>query len=152
MKSNLFEIFILTHVITSSIFLLLAIFVLWRSITGWIKNLVFTPKDKLLDKVFLILLYFELILGIVMFFFIKRPDELSSISEATQNVSLRYWAIIHFSSMTFALFFCQIGWIFISHSKSSVSKFKYASLYYGMAIIITLTTLGIYVSGKFFGA
>jgi len=148
MSNNLFHIFISIHVITSSIFLLLGFYVLARSGWGWIMDISFTPTDKKLDKLFLILLYFELLLGIIMFFFIKRPDEISSINEAVHQSSLRYWAVIHFSSMVFALFFCQIGWIFINRTKSSRSKFKYVFIYYGTGILITLVTLGYYISQK----
>lgn len=146
---NLFNYFIFVHVISSTLFLLLGIFVLWRSFWGWFKQLEFTYKDKLLDRIFLILLYFELFLGIIMFFFIKRPDDINNVNEAVRQSSLRYWAILHFSSMTFALFFCQIGWIFLTHTKSSGSKFKYAFIYYGTAILITLITLGYYVYRKY---
>ena len=149
MNNSLFNIFIYAHVISSSLFLLLGVFVLMRSFRGWLKKLPFTSRDRLLNKTFLVLLYFELLMGILLFFFIKRPDEIRNVYEAVRNSSLRYWAVIHFSSMTFALFFCQIGWIFISHTKSSEAKFKYTFIYYGTALLITFITLGYYIFGKY---
>ncbi|MCD6202697.1 MAG: hypothetical protein J7K46_12910 [Bacteroidales bacterium] len=149
MRNSLFNYFIYIHVVSSSLFLLLGIFVLWRSLRGWIKQMVFTSKDKLLNKSFLILLYFELFMGIILFFFVKRPDEIANVNEAVRNSSLRYWAIIHFSSMTFALFFCQIGWIFLNRAKSSENKFKYTFIYYGTVILITVITLGYYILRKY---
>ncbi len=130
-------------------FLMLGLYVLWRSLNGWIRNLEFTNRDRLFDKWFLFLLYFELFMGIILFFLVKRPDKINNLNEAVRQSSLRYWSVLHFSSMTFALFFCQIGWIFLKHTRSSKSKFKYAFIYFGTAILITVITLGYYIFRKY---
>lgn len=145
---SIFDYFIRIHVVTSIIFLLIGLGVISRSLWGWTHNLSYGKTDKLLGWTFIIFLYFELFMGIVMYFFLRRPYEIQNINEAMRQSDLRFWAVIHFSTMLFVLIFCQIGWIFTLNSKLSEKKFKFSFIYFGSGILITIISLGYYILQK----
>ena len=100
----MYKFLVLLHIITSSLFLAVAIATTVRSIAGWSKNLSYSNTDKYLRTFFMVLLYLTLIHGIIMYFFID-PSAKSAVDaqHELQRVSLRFWVVEHFYFMTFAL-------------------------------------------------
>ena len=141
----MYRLFVLLHIITSSLFLVMAIATTVRSIVGWSKNLSYSRIDNYLRYIFLILLYLTLIHGIVMYFFID-PSSKSAVDpqHALKQASLRFWVVEHFYFMTFALILAQIGGIFIRKTTKDKNRFAYASFYYGIATLITIISVTFY--------
>lgn len=137
---------IIFHIITSCIFMLVAITLSVRSIQGWLKNLPYTRTDKYMATFFLMLLYLTLINGIIMYFFID-PSVKSSpdIQHALKRSALRFWVVEHFYSMTFALILSQIGGVFIRKTNIDKNRFAYATFYYGTATLITIVSMAFYL-------
>lgn len=141
----MYRLMILFHIMTSCIFMLVAIALTIRSITGWTKNLKYSKADEYLGFLFLMLLYLTLVNGIIMYFFID-PSVKSSmdIQQALKRASLRFWVIEHFYFMTFALILSQIGRILIRKTTLDKSRYAYASFYYGTATFITIVSVIFY--------
>jgi hypothetical protein len=137
--------FINFHVVFSITFSMIAISLTFRSLYGWIRNVDFTKWDNYLGITYLFFLYADLIQGIILYFFLKRPDEAWSTIQAMEYSSIRFWAIKHFSIMLFVVILSQIGRIFTTRRIDSRKKFKYAFFYYGAATFITLTSVGMYL-------
>jgi hypothetical protein len=141
----MYKFFILQHIITSSVFLLVAVAYTFRSVIGWSKNLTYTKTDKYISYLFLILLYLTLVNGFIMYFFIAPSSKTAmDIHYAMKRASLRFWAVEHFYFMTFALILTQIGSIFIRKTTNNKSRFGYTSFYYGIATLITMVSLSFY--------
>jgi hypothetical protein len=127
-------------------FLIVAIAITVRSVTGWSKGLVYSRTDIYLKNIFMVLLYLTLIHGIIMYFFID-PSAKSAVDvqHAVKRASLRFWVVEHFYFMTFALILAQIGGIFIRKTTVDRNRFVYASFYYGIATLITIVSLAFYL-------
>jgi hypothetical protein len=136
---------IVIHVITSMLFVLVAITVTTRSVAGYYKSRVYTISDKYLAGVFMGLLYLTLVNGGIMFFFIDALLKSSTdVHLALKRASMRFWVVEHFYVMTFALILSQIGRIFILRTTIDRNKFAYASFYYGMTTCITFISMVFY--------
>lgn len=141
----MYKFMILLHIITSSVFIVVAIAITARSIAGWSKNLNYSKTDKYLRNLFMVLLYLTLVHGIIMYFFIDPASKSSVvIQHAIKRASLRFWVVEHFYFMTFALIMAQIGGIFISKTTIDKNRFAYASFYYGIATLITIISMTFY--------
>lgn len=141
----MYKFLVLLHIITSCLFLLVAIATTVRSIAGWSKGFNYSSTDKYLRIIFMILLYLTLIHGIIMYFFID-PSSKSAVDaqHALKQASLRFWVVEHFYFMTFALILAQIGGIFIRKTTIDKNRFAYASFYYGIATLITIISVTFY--------
>ena len=133
------------HLFVSSIFILLGFIILYRSVRGWISSRPYTRIDHAGSIGFLSLLYVQFFLGLMLYFFLgsaERSGELS-MEEAQHNYNLQYWVIEHFSIMIFALFLSQVGRIFISKSGSDIQKHKKVIFYFGISLLLSLTSAGL---------
>ncbi len=141
----MYKFLLVLHIITSSVFLLVAIVVTARSIVGWSKNLKYMKADRYMAYLFMALLYLTLVHGIIMYFFIEPSSKSTmDIQHAIKQVSLRFWVVEHFYFMTFALILAQIGGIFIRKTTVDKNRFAYASFYYGVATLITVVSVTFY--------
>lgn len=141
----MYQFLIVLHIITSSVFVLVAIAVTARSIEGWSKNLKYSKIDKYMAYLFMALLYLTLVHGIIMYFFIDPSSKSTmDIQHAIKRASLRFWVVEHFYFMTFALILSQIGGIFIRKTTIDRNRFAYASFYYGIATLITVVSVTFY--------
>ena len=141
----MYKILLVLHIITSSVFLLVAIAVTARSIVRWSKNLKYSKTDKYMAYLFIALLYLTLVHGIIMYFFIDPSTKSANdIHHAIKQASLRFWVVEHFYFMTFALILSQIGGIFIRKTTIDRNRFAYASFYYGIATLITVVSVTFY--------
>jgi hypothetical protein len=142
----MYEVFINIHIWASILFSLTAIVLCLYYIKSIITETEFSKIHLFLENTFIGLLYFGLILGIILYFFI-RPDEnvQITIEQARATMSSRFWSIEHFSVMLFALMLAQIGKIFTVRSTLSKDKLKYALFYYGSATLVTFISTGFYL-------
>ena len=139
-----YDLIINIHGIISTAFTIAAIIILVRSIRGWSFMKVYTKWDKNISILFLVFMYIQLVLGILLYFVLgEQPIGAESMEDALQQTSLRYWALEHFTIMIFALFLSQIGWVFIRKSKLDLNKHKNTLFYFGISILMIFISTGI---------
>lgn len=141
---SLFKIF---HYATSLLFLVIAIWLLIRSYLGIVKNQTYKLIDKILSFAFIINMYLQLIIGLIMFSNINSLNSLSSNNaELVQNMaSKRFWPVEHIVLMVFALFIANLGLLFSIKSEKDKMKFKRILTYYSLSILlIAISLFGIY--------
>jgi hypothetical protein len=144
---SMYNLIIKFHVGISILFLLVAFIRLFRSIRGWRRHREYVRLDHYLGFLFLILLYGEFLTGLFLYFFYssKKLNESLSVSEAIENMEMRFWAIEHFALMTFALILTQIGHVLINKSFYSRSKHRYTTYYVATCIILICISVGIVI-------
>lgn len=139
-----YDLVINTHIFVSSIFTIIAIIILFRSIRGWRLKKSFTNWDKNISILYLIFLYIQLILGFLLYFVLgSKSGGAASMEEAAQHTSFRFWVLEHFAIMVFALFLSQLGWVFIRNSKLDINKHKNTLFYFGTSILLIIISTGI---------
>ena len=139
-----YELVIDSHIIVSTVFMIIAILIVVRSIRGWRLKKAYTKFDRNLSIVFLVFLYVQLILGLLLYFVLgNRAAGAVTMEEATEQMALRFWVLEHFVFMIFALFLSQLGWIFIRKSKLDSNKHRNELFYFGGSILLILISIGI---------
>ena len=148
MLEQIYPYFIKFHVLFSIAFLLVAVGISVHTLLGWKRNWSYGKFDQRLQNTFLILLYIDLVLGIILYFFLQKPHEVISATEAMKYSNLRFWAIQHFSNMMFVVILCLIGSLFIRGTSISEKKYKYSFLYFGVSTLIIIVSVGLFALRK----
>lgn len=145
---HFYDFFIDFHIVFSVLFLIIALFITVHSLLGWIRHKAYGKFANRLRSVFLLFLYGDLVLGIILYFFLQKPEELITAQEAMKFSSLRFWAIQHFSNMIFVVGLSVIGSMFVKRTANTVKKYKYSFLYFGISTLIILVSVGFFALRK----
>lgn len=139
-----FYIIKILHYIISGTFLLIALILVVRSVTGIIKKKAYTITDKILSSAFIINLYLQLIFGLILFSNLGSSlgYEYVSADGGVKMVSKRFWPIEHIVLMIFALLIANLGFIFSNKSQESLSKHRRVLIYYCVSILMIAYSLG----------
>ena len=138
-----YHVFKMVHTIISGAFLIIAVWLLIRSVRGIRLNIPYTSFDKFLSYGFIINLYLQLIFGLILF--TNRSSEVSneysSAEGALKLVSNRFWPIEHIILMLFALFIANMGLVYSNKSVQSKEKHKKVLIYYAISIVMIAISL-----------
>lgn len=145
---EIYPYFIKFHVVFSVVFLITAVWVSLHSLISWMRKKDYDGLANRLKNTFLTLLFIDLVLGIILYFFLQKPYEVISAEQAMKLSNLRFWAIQHFSNMLFVVILSIIGNLFIRGAKSSNKKFKYSFVYFGVSTLIIIVSVGLFALRK----
>ncbi len=139
------------HIIANIFFTITAILLIWSASKAIIKKLDYKRKNLALEYSYIGLLYFGLLIGTILYFFVDGSDELANknIEELRTYYNTRFWAIEHFCVMIFALLIAQIGKIFTKKAINDLHKFRFALFYYGASTLVVLMSMLTYLYHKF---
>jgi len=131
------------HAFISIAFLIIAIWLLVRSVQGIRMNASYTRLDKYLSYGFIINLYLQLIFGLILFsnHGLVTEHDYSNAEGALKMASNRFWPIEHIVLMLFALFIANLGLIFSNQSLTGKEKHKKILIYYMSAIVMIAISL-----------
>lgn len=132
------------HIFISSITLLAGIFTIALAIQGMITKREYGKRDFALSVIFNVALYFQLILGFLIYYLLRSTLEgpLWEVPDTQNDASLRFWAIEHIALMIFALFLTQLGRVYIKRSKGPSRKFRASLFYFGTSLLLILFSVG----------
>jgi magnesium-transporting ATPase (P-type) len=138
------------HIIISTITLLAGILTLVMSGHGLSSKREYGRKDQVVSLVFNVALYFQLILGFLIYYVLRstREGSLWEVPDTQNDASLRFWAIEHIALMIFALFLTQLGRIYIKRSKGASRKFRASMFYFGTSLLLILFSMGMAMFGR----
>ena len=129
------------HYVVSCSFLIVAIWLLIRTILGVFKKKEYKKADKTLSFIFIINLYLQLIFGLVLFTNLGL-DSSSEFLNTGQELAKRHWPIEHIVIMLFALFIAHLGFILSYKTESNHGKHKKILIYYTISVIMIAVSLG----------
>jgi len=132
------------HILISTITLLAGISTLVLSIQGLIRKRDYGREDTGVSLVFNVALYFQLILGSLIYYLLRTAQEgpMWEVPDTQNDASLRFWAIEHIALMIFALFLTQLGRAFIKKSLGPFRKFRASLFYFGTSLLLILFSVG----------
>ncbi|MDA3907301.1 MAG: hypothetical protein PF484_14610 [Bacteroidales bacterium] len=144
--TNAYQITLWIHYFISVSFLVIAIWLIIRSFRGIIRGLTYLKIDKTLAYLFIIGLYLQLLLGLILFTNLSIFGyDYQSADGSVAMVSKRLWPIEHIVLMLFALFIANLGLIFSGKSNISTTKHRKILIYYSTAIaLIAISLASIY--------
>ena len=131
------------HIVISSITMLAGIATIALSVQGLIRKRDYGRGDFGVSMVFNVALYFQLILGFLIYYLLRTAQEgpMWEVPDTQNDASLRFWAIEHIALMIFALFLTQLGRAFIKKSKGSFRKFRASLFYFGASLLLILFSM-----------
>jgi len=130
------------HIISSIVALIITLAILIRSLLGVFKKVKLTAKDVKFPFITTLLLYFQLLLGSILYVFYildYSNGKIDMLAEA--STGSRFWAVEHFILMVFTLVVAHIGWIFARNGKTPQLIFKKNILYFGVACIMIFISM-----------
>lgn len=132
------------HTVISVMFLVVSIWLFYRSIKGYLKNWDYTRTDKILSYAFIVNLYLQLIFGFLLMISkaIQPGPGLANQELTMKMASNRFWPIEHIVLMLFALFIANLGLVFSNSSQVNREKFRKVLVYYAISIILIVLSLG----------
>lgn len=136
---NLFKSF---HIVISCTFIIIAVWLIIRSARSIIRKYPYTTLDKYLSYCFIILLYLQLIFGLIIFTGPIPPEKFIPDTEGTLRlVSKRFWPVEHIVLMLFALFIANIGLVFSSQTSDNLEKHRKVLIYYSIAVVMIIISI-----------
>ncbi len=139
--SNSPDIFKIFHYGVSGLFLIVAVWLLIRTLLGYFKKKEYKKIDKVLSFAFIVNLYLQLIFGLILFTNLGVTSS-SKFLNTGHSVTERHWPIEHIVIMLFALFVAHLGFILSYKEQSSYEKHKKILIYYTLCVILILISLG----------
>jgi hypothetical protein len=132
----------LVHTVISMTFLIVSVWLFYRSLNGYFKNRGYTRLDKILSYAFIVNLYLHLIFG---FLLMANPASQSDKGLANQDITMmasnRFWPIEHIVLMLFALFIANLGLIFSNSTQIDREKHRKVLIYYAISIVLIVLSL-----------
>jgi len=116
---------------------------LFKYLAGWLGNKSWNKTDNVLGIVFTSLMDLQLLIGLALYFFLSPVTKLamSDFGAAMKDADLRFYAVEHFSMMLIAVVLVHIGRAKSKKAKSDIAKFRIASIFFLVALIIILAAI-----------
>ena len=129
---------LIIHIILSIFLIFLALYIVVRSLIGVLKQIPFSNfQDIQLPVVAVVLLYLELILGLLLYgIYIYKLESLITQANADAYFSARFWAVEHAILMFFAIIFGHLGLVYAKNLSDNNQKFKKNLLYFGLSFVL----------------
>ncbi len=133
----------MVHTFISMTFLIIAIWLFYRSIQGFIQNWSYSRLDKYLSYAFIINLYLQLIFGFLLMAYpeVVIGHELVNQATTLKLAAKRFWPIEHIVLMLFALFIANLGLIFSNSAQVNKEKYRKVLIYYAISMVLIALSL-----------
>ena len=114
-----------------------------KYLIGWFGNQHWKKTDNLMGIVFTSLMDIQLLTGLVLYFFLSPITKLalSDFGSAMKNADLRFYAVEHIFMMLIAVVLVHIGRAKSKKAKADHAKFRIATIFYGLALVIMLAAI-----------
>jgi hypothetical protein len=141
--SNLYTITLLLHSWNRWLILAAGIIVIFSAIKGLSAKSDYSAFQKKWSLVFLSSLHLQLLVGLVMYFFISpvTMQALSNFGAAMKDPVLRYFAVEHTFVNIIAIALAQTGSILVKRIADSAGKHKRTLIYTGIALVLILAMI-----------
>lgn len=135
--------FLFIHSWLRWIVLALAVFIIVRSLTGWLTNRPYLKTDNAIAASFVGSMHLQLVIGLILYLFLSPVTQSAFLDfgAAMKNAALRYWAVEHIFVMIVAVVLAQIGRSRSKKVKEDKKKHRLSFLFYFIALILMLSRI-----------
>lgn len=113
-----------------------------RTYVGWKKGIVFSKTDQWLKVITLLSLYFQLILGINLYFDSPIVQYfLENIKESLKLRQVRFFGLEHITMMTLGVILITIGFLKAQKHNNNTEKFRIIFIYTAWAVFVIFTSI-----------
>ena len=123
--------------------LLILIFAVFNAFSGMASKRDFKDRDLRISLFTLIVAHFQLILGILAYFFSAQFQFLrdNGMGSAMQESDIRYFVVEHPLMRILAIVLITIGFSKHKRKTADSQKFKTIAVYYGVALVLVLSRI-----------
>jgi uncharacterized membrane protein len=121
----------------------LAVITVVKYLLGWIGKRKFTSVDNRLSLFFITSLDIQLLLGLVLYFFLS-PITQSAIQFGgyqLEDPNVRFYAIEHPVIMVLAIVFAHVGRVVVKRTDSDRLKYKRGTILFAISLILMLSRM-----------
>lgn len=135
--------FLHLHNMLRWLLLIVIVVTLVKYLVGWIGSKPWTKADNVLGVVFTSLMDLQLLTGLVLYFFLSPVTKLalSDFGAAMKDSGLRFYAVEHIFMMIVAVALVHVGRAKSKKEKTDHAKFKVASIFYLIALVVILAAI-----------
>lgn len=122
---------------------LLMLFAVFNALFGWLGKNNYYKKDLRISLFALVVLYIQLLLGIVLYFtspIVKHMFQ-EGMGTAMKDATIRLFSVEHPLMMIIAIALVTIGFKKHTQKVGSVPMFKILFIYYGIALVFILSRI-----------
>ena len=120
------------------IVLVLIVWALFKSVTGWAGKKDYQKSDRLAALLALIFTHIQLLIGLALYFISPKVSFQSGVMESQL---LRFYTVEHMSMMIIAIALITIGFSTAKRLSESVAKHKRIAIMYGIGLVIILASI-----------
>ncbi|MEQ8523297.1 cytochrome B [Gracilimonas sp.] len=120
------------------IVLVLIVWALFKSATGWAGKKDYQKSDRLAALLALIFTHIQLLIGLALYFISPKVSFQSGVMESQL---LRFYTVEHMSMMIIAIALITIGFSTAKRLSDSVAKHKRIAIMYGIGLAIILASI-----------
>lgn len=119
------------------------VFVLYRSISGWLGKKPYEKADNAAGAALLGFTHLQLLLGLILYAGVSPYTKaaFADMGAAMKTPMLRYFAVEHMLSMLIAVVLIQLGRTLSKKAADDNSKHRKVAIYTGIAALIIVVTL-----------
>ena len=140
---NEHQIIKMVHTFISMTFLIVAIWLFYRSAMGYFRSRTYTRLDKILSYTFIVNLYLQLIFGFILMINPAVVTAQEMVNQDTMKLAAkRFWPVEHIVLMLFALFIANLGLILSNSTEIDREKHRKVIVYYAIAVVLIVLSLG----------
>lgn len=141
--NTLYSITLFLHSWNRWLILIAGIVVIGAAIKGLTAKSEYSSFQRKWSLVFLSSLHLQLLIGILMYFFISPITALalSDFGAAMKDSVLRFWAVEHTVINILAIGLAQTGSILVKRQNDSVGKHKRTLIWTGIALVLILAMI-----------
>ncbi|HYQ59286.1 MAG TPA: hypothetical protein VEP89_18210 [Draconibacterium sp.] len=123
--------------------LLLLVFSVFLTFSGWIRKRSWTKADSLIGLLLVIMMDIQFMLGIILYAFVSPITKaaFANFGAAMQNSDLRFFAVEHLLLMLIALAMIHIGRAKSKKHTAPWKKYRVASIFYSVSLLIILAAI-----------
>ena len=118
--------------------LLAGVWAIYLAITGVSRKRTWETKDNKAGMWFVLFCHLQLLIGLVLYFYLKQYSIFSNMGEGMKNPEMRYWGMEHFLGNIIAIAIIQYGRIASKKAVTELAKHRKALIWFsvGMAILL----------------
>jgi hypothetical protein len=139
----LYQITLHSHNILRWVLLAVALWALFRALTGWLGKGGWLPADKTASKLYPIILDVQTVVGLVLYAGLSPLMRVatSDIGAAMQVKELRFYLVEHIAAIFIALALAHVGKVRAMRLTDTVARHKTLFFWYGASFLMVLSRI-----------
>lgn len=131
------------HNLGRYVVLALAVYALWRAVSGLLAKGGWLPADDKARKFFPIAMDVQFTLGILLYAFLSPITKMAfqDFGMAMKTAEIRFYAVEHVLVSVIALALAHIGSVKIRKLKVPADKFRTMAIFYGLSLVFILSRM-----------